>query len=143
MTRFPQSAKTTRRVGEFLTNTGSDTGSRFGNLMQRAAYLMQLESLLSSLVEPDLVAQFQVAAVRKNRLILISPTASWATRLRMQAPQLVGALHAAGLTSIEHIDIRVAPLVRQSTESRSSRPLSDAAKTALEHMADLTAGDED
>jgi hypothetical protein len=143
MTRFPQSAKTTRRVGEFLTNTGSDTGSRLGNLMQRAAYLMQLESLLSSLVEPDLAAHFQVAAARKNRLILISPTASWATRLRMQAPQIISSLHAAGVTKIEHIDIRVAPLVRQSTESRSNRPLSDAAKTALDHMAQLTSSDED
>jgi len=143
MTRFPQSAKTTRRIGEFLTNTGSDTGSRFGSLMQRAAYLMQVESLLSSLVEPDLAAQFQVAAARKNRLILISPTASWATRLRMQAPQLISSLHAAGLTDIEHIDIRVAPLVRQNTASRSSRPLSNAAKTALKHMAQLTDNEED
>ena len=143
MTRFPQSANTTRRVGEFLTNTGSDTDSRLGNLMQRAAYLMQLESLLSSLVEPDLSVQFQVAAARKNRLILISPTASWATRLRMQAPQIISSLHAAGVTKIEHIDIRVAPLVKQSTETRSSRPLSDAAKTALENMAELTASDKD
>ena len=143
MTRFPQSANTTRRVGEFLTNTGSDTDSRLGNLMQRAAYLMQLESLLSSLVEPDLSVQFQVAAARKNRLILISPTASWATRLRMQAPQIISSLHAAGVTKIEHIDIRVAPLVKQSTETRSGRPLSDAAKTALENMAELTASDKD
>ena len=62
MTRFPQSAKTTRRVGEFLSNP--DSGSRLGNLLQRAAYLMQLESLLKGLVDPDLAAQFQVAAAR-------------------------------------------------------------------------------
>jgi len=142
MTRFPQSAKKTRRVGEFLTNTGSDTGSRLGNLMQRAAYLMQLESLLSSLVEPDLAAHFQVAAARKNRLILISPTASWATRLRMQAPQIINALHASGVTEFEHIDIRVAPLVQQTVESRSRKPLSNAARTALSHMAQLKDSEE-
>ena len=133
MTRFPQSAKTTRRVGEFLSNP--DSGSRLGNLLQRAAYLIQLESLLKGLVDPDLAAQFQVAAARKNRLILISPTASWATRLRMQAPQMINALHTAGVTEIEHIDIRVAPLVHQSVENRSGKPLSKAAKTALDHMA--------
>ena len=137
MTRFPQSAKKTRRVGEFLTNTGSDTGSRLGNLMQRAAYLMQLESLLSSLVEPDLAAHFQVAAARKNRLILISPNASWATRLRMQAPRLISSLHAAGVRQIEYIDIRVAPLANLPAEKRSKRPLSAAAKQALGHMAHL------
>jgi len=141
MTRFPQSTKPPRRVGEFLSNPGSNPGSRLGNLLERAAYLIQLESLLSGLVDPGLAAQFQVAAARKNRLILISPTASWATRLRMQAPQIISSLHAAGITEIEHIDIRVAPLVRQTVESRSSRPLSSAAKQALEHMALL--GDSD
>ena len=76
MTRFPQYTKTTRRVGEIFTNPGSKPDSRLSNLLQRAAYLMQLESLLSGLVEPDLAAQFQVSAARRNRLILISPTAS-------------------------------------------------------------------
>jgi len=143
MTRFPQSAKTTRRIGEFLTNPGSKPESRLGNLLQRAAYLIKLESLLSSLADPDLVPHFQVAAARKNRLILISPTAAWATRLRMQAPQIISSLHTAGVTEIEHIDIRVAPLVLQATESRSKRPLSAAAKQALENMAHLKDSNED
>jgi len=137
MTRFPQSAKTTRRIGEFLSNPDSKSGSRLGDLMHRAAYLIQLESLLSGLVDPELAAHFQLAAARKNRLILISPTASWATRLRMQAPQIISALHAAGVTKFEHIDIRVAPLVRQTVETRSRKPLSNAARTALSHMAQL------
>ena len=88
--------------------------SSLSNLLERAAYLMQLESLLTGLLDPDLAAQFQVAAARKNRLILISPSASWATRLRMQAPRLISSLHAAGVRQIEHIDIRVAPLVNLS-----------------------------
>jgi len=96
---------------------------------------MQLETLLTGLLDPDLAAQFQVAAARKNRLILISPSASWATRLRMQAPRLISSLHAAGLQHIEYIDIRVAPLVTLSTGTRSKRPLSAAAKQALGHMA--------
>ena len=55
----------------------------------------------------------------------------------MQAPQMINALHSAGVTEIEHIDIRVAPLVQQSVEKRSGKPLSSAAKTALDHMAHL------
>ena len=137
MTRFPQSAKTTRRIGEFLTNPGSKPESRLGNLLQRAAYLIKLESLLSSLADPDLVPHFQVAAARKNRLILISPTAAWATRLRMQAPQIISSLHTAGVTEIEHIDIRVAPLVEQRKSSRKRRALSAAAQQALDFMAQL------
>lgn len=131
MTRLPQSGKTTQRVAEVL----NDPDSSLSNLLKRASYLMQLETLLTGLLDPDLAAQFQVAAARKNRLILISPSASWATRLRMQAPRLISSLHAAGVRHVEYIDIRVAPLVRQPVGSRPERPLSAAAKQALGHMA--------
>ncbi len=123
-----------QRVSELL----NDPDSSLGNLLERAGYLMQLETLLTGLLDSDLAAQFQVAAARKNRLILISPSASWATRLRMQAPRLISSLHAAGARHIEHIDIRVAPLARQGVGTRSKKPLSAAAKQALGHMAHLT-----
>ena len=133
MTHLPQSGKTTQRVSELL----NDPDSSLSNLLERAGYLMQLETLLTGLLDSDLAAQFQVAAARKNRLILISPSASWATRLRMQAPRLISSLHAAGARQIEHIDIRVAPLARQGVGARSKKPLSAAAKQALGHMAHL------
>jgi hypothetical protein len=133
MSRLPQSGKTTQRVAEVL----NDPDSSLSNLLERAAYLKQLETLLTGLLDPGLAAHFQVAAARKNRLILISPSASWATNLRMQAPRLISSLHAAGVRQIEHIDIRVAPLVNLSAETRTKRPLSAAAKQALGHMAHL------
>ncbi len=133
MTRLPQPGKTTQRVGEIL----NDPDSSLSNLLERASYLMQLEALLTGLLDSDLAAKFQVAAARKNRLILISPSASWATRLRMQAPNLISSLHAEGVRQFEHIDIRVAPLARQVLETRSKKPLSAAAKQALGHMAHL------
>ena len=134
MARVSKSGKTTQRVGEVLNNSGSGLGS----LLERANYLLQLESLLTACLEPGLASHFQVAATRKNRLILISSGASWATRLRMQAPHLITALHKAGVKQIEHIDIRVAPIVRQSTVLRSKKPLSPAANQALSHMAHLS-----
>ncbi len=133
MTRIPQSGRTTQAVSEVL----NDPDSSLGNLLERASYLMQLENLLSGLLDSDLAAQFQVAATRKNRLILISPSASWATRLRMQAPHVIRSLQAMGIRQIEHIDIRVAPLARQPDGMRSKKPLSSAAKQALGHMAHL------
>ncbi len=114
MTRLPQSGKTTHRIGEIL----NDPDSSLSNLLERASYLMQLETLLTGLLDSDLATQFQVAAARKNRLILISPSASWATRLRMQAPRLISSLHAAGARQIEYIDIRVAPLFKLSAGTR-------------------------
>jgi hypothetical protein len=133
MTRLSQYGKTTQRIAEVL----NDPDSSLSNLLERAAYLKQLETLLTGLLDPGLAAQFQVAAARKNRLILISPSASWATRLRMQAPRLISSLHAAGVRQIEHIDIRVAPLTSPPATKRSKRPLSAAAKQALGHMAQL------
>ena len=133
MTRLPQSGKTTQRVCEILNYPDSS----LSNLLEHASYLMQLETLLTGLLDSDLAAQFQVAAARKNRLILISPSASWATRLRMQAPHLINSLHAAGVRQIEHIDIRVAPLARQVLGTRSKKPLSAVARQALGHMAHL------
>ena len=134
MTRPLQSGKKIQRVSEVLI----DPDSNLGNLLERASYLMQIEKLLRGLLDSDLATKFQVAAARKNRLILISPSASWATRLRMQAPSLISSLQAAGARQIEHIDIRVAPLARPPVETQSKKPLSAAAKQALGHMAHLT-----
>jgi hypothetical protein len=137
MSRHPQSKKSTFRVSEVLKNPESS----LGNLLRQAGQLERLEILLRDLVGPELATRFQVAAVRKNRLILIVPTAAWATRFRMQAPRIVSGLQDVGITSIEHIDIRVAPLVEPEAVQRKRRPLSPAARQALEFMSELESSD--
>jgi len=139
MARFPQSGKKTQRVAEVLT----DHSSFLGSLLRHASLLMQLEHLLAGFLDPELAAHFQVATIRENRLILISPSASWATLLRMQVPQIVKSLHRAGYPGIDIIDIRVAPLVDQPVEARNRKPLSPAAQQALDQMARLEADFED
>ena len=138
MSRYPQSKKSTFQIREVLT----DPESNLGNLLKTAAVLKRVQSRLTRLIEPDLATHFQVAAVRKNRLILVTPTAALATRLRMQAPQLIRSLQKSNLAFIEHIDIRVAPLVEQKEQPRKKRPLSPAARQALDYMAELNDDDE-
>ena len=133
MARNPQSGKKTFRVSEVIR----DHGSSLGTLLRRAGLLTQVEQSLAGFMDPELAAHFQVATIRENRLILISPSASWATLLRMQAAQLIKSLHRAGYTEIEHIDIRVAPLVEQRESPRKRRALSPAAQQALDLMAQL------
>lgn len=133
MTRLPQSGKNTQGIAQILDNP--DAG--LNTLLEHANHLIHLETLLTDLLDSDLAAHFQVAAARKNRLILISPSATWAMKLRMQAPRLISSLHAAGSRQIEHIDIRVAPLALKTDRIRSKRPLSTAAKQALDHMSHL------
>jgi hypothetical protein len=131
MARIPQSGKKIFRISEVIT----DHGTSLGILLQRANMLMRVEQLLSGFLDPEIAAHFQVATIRENRLILISPSASWATQLRMQAPQLIKRLHQAGFPEIEHIDIRVAPLTEQRIDHRKKKTLSPAARQALDVMA--------
>jgi hypothetical protein len=130
MTQFPQSGYPANSVDEIL----ADEDSPFGKSIKRARLLMRLESLLSSLLDPDLSAQFQVAAIERDRLSLVSPSASWATRLRMKSPEMLRHLHKSGYTDIQFIVIRVAPLTRKTVDSRPKRSLSPAAELAHELM---------
>lgn len=109
-----------------------------GALCRHAERLAQIEALLAGIAGPDTAARFQVANVRQDRLILVTPTAAWATRLRLSAPQMIEALQASGHAYLRHIDIRVAPLHRESGEHKRRRPLSPAARQALEQMRRLT-----
>jgi hypothetical protein len=134
MTRFSQSKKKTVRVADVLSNHSSS----LGGLLKRASYLMQLEHLLAGLLDPAMSAHFRVADYRGKRLLLLTPTAAWATSLRMLAPQLVADLQRAGFADIERVDVRVAPVVDLPVTSRTRRSLSPAAKQAFEQMARLT-----
>lgn len=139
MARNPQSGKKIFRVSEVIT----DHGTSLGKLLQRANLLMKVEHLIADFLEPGIAAHFQVGTIRENRLILISPSASWATMLRMEAPAIIKFLHLSGYTQIEHIDIRVAPLVQQLETPRKQRSLSAAAQQALAQMALLEDDSED
>ena len=138
MTRS-QSGKKTLRVSDVLF----DHGTSMGGLLRQASFLMQLEHRVAGCVDADLSAQLQVAALRDGRLTLVTPSATWATRLRMQAPQIIGALHEAGYSDVERIDVRVAPLFERPAATRLKKPLSPAAEQALEQMSRILADSED
>lgn len=142
MTRFPQSDNTAVSLSDLLADQGSD----FGSLLRRAALLAQLQQLLAGSLDPALAARFQVANIRQSRLVLLAPSAAWATRLRMQAPQLLQTLHAAGFPQVERVDVRVdvraAPLPGRPERELPSKELSPAARQAFERMSRLWDKDE-
>ena len=144
MARHSQPGKKMRRVTDVIT----DHGTSLGKVLKRGSFLMQLQHLLSGCLDPGLAAHFQVATIRENRpgkhrLVLITPSASWATLLRMQASSMLETLHRAGYAEINSIDVRVAPLVDPQDEPRKKRPLSPAAQQALEAMHHLGEDSED
>jgi hypothetical protein len=133
MTRSHRSGKGSTRVADVIAEKGFSLGS----LMKQGSFLMQLHHLLSGFLDPSLAAHFQVAAVRDGKLVLIAPSASWATRLRMHAPSLLESLHGAGFTELKSIQVRVAPLAKPPVEKRRKRELTAAAKQALDAMSRL------
>ena len=139
MARVPQSDKTARSPAEIL----ADPATSFGGLLQRANLLLRLEQRLGGLLEPSLAERFRVANLRENHLILVVPSAAWATRLRMETPRLLDALRRSGYADLAAIDVRVAPLREEAPSSRGTRPLSSAARQALDLLSRLGAESED
>ena len=139
MARYPQSDRSAVPLSEIL----SSQESSLGGVLKRAQVLLQLQRLLAGSVDPSLANRFQVANIRQNRLILLTPSAAWATRLRMQVPQLLRILHQSGFTDLRDIETRVAPLVEHPAAEQAGKPLSEAARQALDLMARLGAKNEE
>ena len=147
MSRHPQYDANAVQLSDWLEDSAQSMDSSLdgslGSLLQRARWLLQLQRLLQSVVDPDLAERFQVANLRQGRLILVTPSAAWATRLRMQASSLIATLHDAGIDNLRAVEVRVSPLAEQPRVHRRERRLSAAAVTALDQMARLGGRDPD
>ena len=111
-------------------------------LFHQARTLARVESLLTGYAGTEVAAHFQIASMREDRLVLLTPNATWATRLRMQAGQMLQFLQVSGIAHLRHIDIRVAPLIRDpEVPPIVRRPLSTTAQLALKQMRRLTGND--
>ena len=133
--RSPQSPGTPSRVRELIT----DPANRLGALYDHARLLARLDSLLSGFFDPALAGQCKVANLREDRLILISPSASCATRIRLQSNAILDFLLESGFPQLREIEIRIAPLQQEKTESKTRRLASPAAQEAEALVARLTA----
>jgi len=121
----------------------SNPGASLGGALEHACLLQHVQQLVAGAVDPYLSARFQVANIRQGRLILLAPTAAWATRLRLETTRLLDTLRHAGFTELRAIDVRVAPLVQRPAVVRPTKPLSAAAEQALGCMARLGAESEE
>lgn len=113
-------------------------GHSLGSLLGHARVLARVETLLRGFIGAETTTQLQVANLREDRLILITPTATWATRLRLQTPQMLPFLHSSGYPQLRHIDIRVAPIVHQPEQTRLRRRPSVEAERTMKNFHDLT-----
>jgi hypothetical protein len=138
MSQSPHSRGTPSRVGDLISDSGNNSRKNLGAFYDHARVLSQLDSLLSGFAGPDLANRFQVANLRQDHLILITPSASFATRLKLQAPDFIEFLHASGVHQVHDIEIRVAPLQKPLAEPKARRQTSAAAQEAADLISQLT-----
>jgi len=139
MVRSPKFQGAASSIDEVMT----DSGNALSALLRHARSLARVESLLAEYTGPQFAEHIQVAVIREDRLILLTPTASWATRLRMQAEQMLRFLQTSGYGHLRHIDIRVAPLHRTPPEKKVQRQLSPAAELAFKLMSRISSQSSD
>ena len=113
-----------------------------GNLLNHARKLSYLDQKLASLLEPALSEQVQVAALHDGCLVIITPSAALATRLRMDSESLLRAIQNTGVKDVNQIRIRTAPLSRAPEIRRRKRKLPEIARQSLERFAQ-DSGDEE
>lgn len=116
--------------------------SGLGQLLSQARQLEQLDRHLATLVDKEIAPLVQVAALRDDCLVLVTPSAALATRLRMDSDSLVRSMAAACRRPISNLKVRVAPLARSQVEDRKRRHLPESAKQSLKRFA-ADSGDED
>lgn len=87
--------------------SGDDRG--LAGLLARAQQLERLDRALAARLDERYAPHVRVANVRNGVLILATPVAPIATRLRMEAPALLEALRNAYPGTLNSLEIRVTP----------------------------------
>jgi len=139
--RSTNPARRLRSIQKLLQDGGADPGSglathsRFSRVLAHARDLDRLDRQLAVILDPGLASHCQVAEFRHHCLILACSQASYATRIRMIAQQLLESFTEAGESGIERIDTCIAPVNRPQPEIRQPRTLPAAAIQALGRFA--------
>lgn len=116
--------------------------SGLGQLLKHARKLEQLDQKLANILEPDISGRVRVAALHDHRLVLITPSAALATRLRLDSEDLLKALQAVGVKGISQIQIRTAPLSQVEVIQRRKRQLPEIGRKSLQRFARDSGDDE-
>ena len=130
--------RSARQVGELLNSESKS----LGKLLSHARQLQFLDQKLAGLLEPEMCAQVQVAAMHDECLVLLTPSAALATRLKMDSDSLLNSLKASGVKGLSQIKVRTAPITRTKKETRHKRQLPECARLSLERFA-YDSGDEE
>ena len=77
-----------------------------------------------------------MAALHNGHLVLVSPNATWATRLRLRSADIAAQLRRSTGLDIQQIDVKIAPIQQPEPEIRHRKGLPPAAVEALQRFAE-------
>ncbi len=101
----------------------------------RAQALHRLTRSLRDALPPPLAEHCRVADLRRDRLVLATDSAAWATQLRYHAATILGHLRRSHGLGVRSLRVQIAPLDQRPVPSARRRALSAAAATHLERAA--------
>lgn len=122
----------TRSIDELIAG---DSGDLLSRLLLQGHRLMALEQRLHGVLDPELAREVRVAGLDRGCLVLVTPRAGIAMRLRLEAAELGRAMRDAGVPGVREVRVRVAPLPEATARKRTSTALPGAAVEALERFA--------
>ncbi|MEM1412494.1 MAG: DUF721 domain-containing protein [Pseudomonadota bacterium] len=97
------------KVSRSAHDIAQDDARGLGGLLARAQQLDQLDRAVAAHLGPKLAPHVRVANVRQGTLILMTPVAPIATRLRMEASTLLARLKASYPDTFNGLEVRVTP----------------------------------
>jgi hypothetical protein len=105
--------RSSRPISDYLqagSGTNNQAAGGLGTLLARAQLLSRLDAVLAELLDPALAPHVRVANVRDHKLVLVTPVAPIATRIRLLAPELLQQFQARDIKLFSSIETTVAPL---------------------------------
>ncbi len=76
-------------------------------LLDNLAKINQLDQIVKAKLNKKLAAHCRIVNYRDNRLIVAVDSASWATRLKFELPELLSSLRNDGFPGLKAIDLMV------------------------------------
>lgn len=84
-------------------------GGGLSGLLARARRLQRMDQALEAELDPRIAPHVRVANVRDGALVLATPVAPIAQRLKMEAPRLLAAMQRGFPGAFERLEVMVTP----------------------------------
>lgn len=111
--------------------------------MRRALWLDTVERQLRPHLPPSLAAHARFANVQHGKLVFVVDSPVWHARMRLASAELLDAARSIGLECSEVVvRTTTAPLRPEPPATRRPRPMSPAAREALQAALDSLDGSE-